>query len=103
MDTGPGVLDPYPLSPIPQPPRMSRPHIRPEGDERWIYVAHRHWMALLLRSLTPLIIGLLVGTLLLWRVLGRRPDFLGQMPPILDALNVFLALVGLLMAAALFY
>src|SRR3712207_5291726 len=82
---------------------MTTPRIRPEGDERWIYVAHRHWMALVMRSLIPLLIGLMVGGVLFWRVLGREPDFLGRVPPLLDSVNLALLLVGLLMAAALVY
>lgn len=82
---------------------MSQPHIRPEGDERWIYVAHRHWMALFLRSLIPVVLGLTVGGVFLWRVLGRERDFLGRVPPVIDGLNIALVLTGLLMAAALLY
>lgn len=82
---------------------MSRPRIRPEGDERWIYIAHRHWIALAMRS-APLAAGLLLaGGLLTWRVLGRRPDVLGRVPPLLDALNAGLAGVGVLLACALIY
>lgn len=82
---------------------MSRPRIRPEGDERWIYVARRHWMALVIRSLIPLGIGLPVGGLLLRRVLGRQPDFLGREPPLLDTINLILLLIGLIVAVALLY
>jgi len=82
---------------------MAQPRIRPEGDERWIYVAHRHWIALLMRSAVPLLLGLMLGVLLLWRILGRGPDFLGRVPPILDLVNVLLVVAGGLMVAALVY
>ena len=82
---------------------MSQPRIRPQGDERWIYVAHRHWIALVLRSAMPCAAGLLAGIVLLWRVSGREPDFLGRMPPVLDGLNALLAVIAVLAAAALVY
>lgn len=82
---------------------MSQPRIRPEGDERWIYIAHRHWIALAMRS-APLAAGLLLaGGLLAWRVLGRRPDLLGRVPALLDALTAGLAGVAVLLACALIY
>ena len=82
---------------------MRQPHIRPEGDERWIYVARRHWIALLLRAAVPLLLGLIFAVVLLWRILGREPDFLGREPPLLDAINVLLVLAGGVMLAALAY
>jgi hypothetical protein len=82
---------------------MSQPRIRPEGDERWIYIAHRHWIALVMRS-APLAAGLLLaGGLLAWRVLGRQPDVLGRISPLLDALNAGLVGIGVLLACALIY
>lgn len=82
---------------------MSRPHIRPEGDERWIYVAHRHWIALVLRSALPFLVWLAAVVGMLWRVFGRAPDFLGRVPPALDGLNVALALVAVLAALSVAY
>lgn len=82
---------------------MSQPRIRPEGDERWIFIAHRHWIALVMRS-APLATGmLLAGGLLSWRVLGRQPDVLGRVPPLLDAINAGLAGVVVLLACAMIY
>lgn len=69
---------------------MADIHLRPEGDERFIYIAHRHWVALLIRGLVPVIVfGLAVGALLV-RALDRTPDFLGRQPPLFDPLNIFL-------------
>src|SRR3712207_6609290 len=82
---------------------MRQPHIRPEGDERWVYVARRHWIALLMRAAVPLLLGLIFGVLLLWRLLGREPDFLGREPPLLDAINALLVLAGGVILAALVY
>ncbi len=82
---------------------MSQPRIRPEGDERWIYVAHRHWVALVVRSAIPFTLGLLAGGTLIWRILGRQADFLRQVPPILDTINVVLVAVGIIVAATLVY
>ena len=82
---------------------MSQPRIRPEGDERWIYIAHRHWIALVMRAFVPALLGLAVASALAWRMLGRGPDVLGRVPPMLDGLNMLLGLAGALMAAALVY
>src|SRR3954451_13470844 len=82
---------------------MNRPRIVPEGDERWIYIARRHWIALVLRSLIPGLVGLLAIAILCWRVLGRAPDFLGRLPPVLDGLNLMLMVAGILMVAILIY
>ncbi len=76
---------------------MARVSLKPEGDERFIYVAHRHWVALLLRELIP--VALLFGALLLLaiRTLGREPDFLGRQPPLFDLLNgiLFISIVAM--------
>lgn len=82
---------------------MSQPRIRPEGDERWIYIAHRHWIALVMRSSPLVVVMLLAGGLLSWRVLGREPDVLGRVPPLLDAINAGLMGVAVLLACGLIY
>ena len=82
---------------------MPQPSIKPEGDERWIYVARRHWIALVLRALAPAVLGCIAGGLLLWRVLGRGPDILGRVPPMLDPLNGLLIASGMIMVLGLVY
>jgi membrane protein YdbS with pleckstrin-like domain len=82
---------------------ITRPSIRPQGDERWIYVARRHWIALLARAAGPLLLGMAVGALLLWRVERREPDILGREPPLLDPVNGLLIVVGFAMLLALIY
>ncbi|HZG65224.1 MAG TPA: PH domain-containing protein [Herpetosiphonaceae bacterium] len=82
---------------------MSRPRIQPQSGERWIYVAHRHWIALVMRSALPLVGIVLAGGLLSWRVLGRGPDVLGRVPPLFDAANAILAVAGLLLLFGLVY
>ncbi len=82
---------------------MIKPHVRPEGDERWTYIANRHWMALLIRWLIPLIIAAIAGGLLMWRVVGREPDFLGRVPPLLSGINLALVVVLFVALLALVY
>jgi len=75
---------------------------RPQRNERIIYVARRHWIALVLRSLPPLLAGASAALVFGVRALGRS-DLLGQPPPLLDGINAVMVLVGLLSAAALAY
>jgi uncharacterized membrane protein YdbT with pleckstrin-like domain len=82
---------------------MIKPHVRPEGDERWTYVANRHWMALLIRSLIPLGLGGAAALFLAWRIFDRQPDFLGRVPALLGGLNLALSIVILVSFAALLY
>jgi uncharacterized membrane protein YdbT with pleckstrin-like domain len=82
---------------------MITPHIRPEGDERWTYVANRHWMALLIRWLIPLLVGGGAGLYLLWRVMDRQPDFLGRTPPLVNGVNLLVFFTALVSLAALLY
>lgn len=82
---------------------VAHPHIRPEGDERWIYILRRHWIALALRGSVPFVLGLVTGGLVLERSLNREPDFLGRQPPLLDSLGALLLLLAFAMAAVLLY
>jgi uncharacterized membrane protein YdbT with pleckstrin-like domain len=82
---------------------MAKIHIRPEGDERFIYVAHRHWIALLIRGLGPGLIGMITGVAFVIRGLTREPDFFGQAPPLLESTNVLLLVVTLIALAILTY
>ncbi len=82
---------------------MIKPHVRPEGDERWTYIANRHWMALLIRALIPLGVGAAAFLVLAWRILRREPDFMGRVPPLLDGLNVVIAIVFVLALLGLLY
>lgn len=82
---------------------MADIHLKPEGDERFIYVAHRHWSALLIREIVPVLVALGCVAVLAARVLTREPDFLGRTPPLLDALNVFVVISLLVVSAIMFY
>lgn len=79
---------------------MAAPNIRPEGDERFVYIADRHWAALVMRAIVPVLVGVVAIVFLGVRMLSRQPDFLGQEPPPLDALNVVL-LVSVLVTIAI--
>ena len=79
---------------------MADVHLRPEGDERFIYVAHRHWVALVLRAVVPLVIAVVASVAFGVRSLGREVDFLGRRPPIFDPLNVVL-LISLIVTVAI--
>ncbi len=75
---------------------MLEPHTQPEGDERWIYIARRHWMAFLWRIGVPLgVIAVALGIIVV-RALTRTPDFLGRVAPLVDPF------VGLLLLSILF-
>lgn len=82
---------------------MADIHLKPKGDERFIYVAHRHWSALLIREIVPVLVALVCVGLLASRVLRREVDFLGRTPPLLDALNVFLVISLLVVTAIMLY
>lgn len=82
---------------------MADIHLKPEGDERFVYVAHRHWSALLIREIVPLLMALVCLGLLAVRTLTREPDFLGRTSPLLDAFNVFLVISLLVVAAIALY
>lgn len=69
---------------------MAKVNIRPDQDERFIYTAHRHWVALLIRCLIPTLVGLLAIGIFVSRAFNREPDFFGQAPPLFDAFNIFL-------------
>ncbi|MBV9792187.1 MAG: PH domain-containing protein [Chloroflexi bacterium] len=69
---------------------MAKVNIRPDQDERFIYTAHRHWVALLIRCLIPTLVGLLAIGIFVSRAFNREPDFFGQAPPLFDPLNIFL-------------
>lgn len=82
---------------------MARVKLKPEGDEHFIYVAHRHWTALVVRALLPVVVGLLAFAALMARALLREPDFLGRQPPLFDPLNIFLMVSFLITAAIVVY
>jgi uncharacterized membrane protein YdbT with pleckstrin-like domain len=82
---------------------MAKINIRPDQDERFIYVAHRHWVALLIRSLLPALLGLFALLAFAFRALGREPDFFGQPPPLFDPLNAVLFASALVIVAILAY
>lgn len=79
---------------------MARIKLKPEGDERFIHVAHRHWIALVVRALIPVLIGLGAAITLIIRALFREPDFLGRQAPLFDPLNIFL-MVSILITTAI--
>lgn len=70
--------------------------LRPQGDERFIYITGRHWAALVIRALAPLLIAIVAAMIVIVRALDREADFLGRQPPLFDLLNI-----GLLGVAAL--
>jgi uncharacterized membrane protein YdbT with pleckstrin-like domain len=82
---------------------MAKVNIRPDEDERFMYIAHRHWVALLIRSLVPVLVGVGAVLAMLLRVLGREPDFFGQAPPLIDPLNLFFVALILLTVGILIY
>jgi uncharacterized membrane protein YdbT with pleckstrin-like domain len=82
---------------------MAKVNIRPDQDERFIYTAHRHWIALLIRGLVPALFGIVAVLAFLLRAFNREPDFFGQAPPLFDPLNIFLLLSALVMVAILVY
>lgn len=78
---------------------MARTNLKLQRDEREIYVTRRHWIAFVLRSWIPLLIGLGSAGILVVRTAGREPTFLGSQPSVLDSFNTLLVL--LLLGAAL--
>lgn len=82
---------------------MAKVHIRPDRDERFIYTAHRHWIELLIRSLIPVLVGLIALLLFAGRAFSREPDFFGESPPLFDPLNAFLFVSVLVTLAILVY
>ncbi len=82
---------------------MARVRLRPEGDERFIYVAHRHWVALLLRALIPVAVALGAVLVIGSRAFAREPDFLGRQPSLFDPLNGVLFVSVLIMAGIAAY
>lgn len=82
---------------------MSDIHLKPKGDERFIYVAHRHWSALAIRESVPILVALVCVAVLALRFLGREPDFLGREPPLLDALNISLVVSLVVVSAIALY
>lgn len=82
---------------------MAQIKLRPEGDERFIYIARRHWVALLLRELVPALVGLGAAAGFILRGLNREVDFLGRQPPLLDPLNFVLFLSIIVCAAIAVY
>jgi uncharacterized membrane protein YdbT with pleckstrin-like domain len=82
---------------------MADIRVKPRGDERFVYIAHRHWSALLIRELIPIVAALGCVGLLAVRFLNREPDFLGRPLPLLDAFNVTLAISLLVVVAIATY
>ncbi|MBA3945434.1 MAG: PH domain-containing protein [Herpetosiphonaceae bacterium] len=80
-----------------------QPKLKPEGDERWMYVARRHWIALLERAAIPLLVGAVAAIIFVVRGLTLQPDFLGNRPPLLDLLSLLLILLGLAMLVIVAY
>ncbi len=81
---------------------MRNSAFQPERNERVIYIARRHWIALLLRLSLPLLAGATTALVIWLRAFGNN-DALGRPPPLLDALNVVMLLVGLACVTALAY
>jgi hypothetical protein len=77
---------------------MTKPSFRPQGDERIILVAHRHWAAFAVRAIVPVLVGVSAAIVFLARSFGGQPDILGNPPPLFDPLGIFL-LVSLLVTA----
>jgi uncharacterized membrane protein YdbT with pleckstrin-like domain len=71
---------------------MARVNLKPEGDERFVYIAHRHWTALVIRELIPVTVGAVTLLIFVSRALFREPDFLGRQPPLFDVLNIVLGI-----------
>lgn len=82
---------------------MAKINIRPDQDERFIYTAHRHWVALLIRCLVPALVGLIALIAFASRALNREPDFFGQPPPLFDPFNAFLFASALVTLAIMAY
>ena len=82
---------------------MDQIKLKPEVDERFVYIASRHWVALLWRAALPALIGAGAAFLFVVRVLGREPDFLGREPPIFDLINAGLLLTLVVTAALVIY
>lgn len=85
---------------------MADIHLEPEGDERFNYVAHRHWMALVLRDALPVALALVAIGGFVYRSLGREVDLLGRTPPVFDLLNFGLfasALIALAIALYIYF
>ncbi|HEX6292448.1 MAG TPA: PH domain-containing protein [Herpetosiphonaceae bacterium] len=82
---------------------MAKVNIRPDQDERFIYIAHRHWVALLIRGLFPALFTLGSALVFVLRTLSSEPDFFGQAPPLLDPINLMLVLVALISFAIIAY
>ncbi len=53
--------------------------------------------------LIPLGVGGAAFLVLAWRIFRREPDFLGRVPPLLDGLNVVIAIVFVLALLGLLY
>jgi uncharacterized membrane protein YdbT with pleckstrin-like domain len=77
-----------------------RVRLRPQGDERFIYVAARHWAALVIRALPPVALAIAGVLIVVARGFDREPDFLGRQAPLFDALN--LSALGIAIFAAAF-
>lgn len=82
---------------------LPQPHIRPEGDERWIYVARRHWVALAWRAIVPFFVIVFATLGVVYRGTNREPDFLGREPALLDFLSILLLFLSLSMLLVLLY
>ncbi len=72
---------------------MARTNLKLQRDEREIYVTRRHWIAFVLRSWIPALVVLGAGGILVARIIGREPNFLGRQPSVLDGFNAVLALL----------
>lgn len=79
---------------------MADIQLQPEGDERFVYVSHRHWMALLLREIIPVLVAIVCAAVFFFRAFGREVDFLGRTPPLFDLLNSVL-FVSILVCVAI--
>jgi hypothetical protein len=82
---------------------MADIRLRPEPDERFIHVAPRHWIELVIRESVAVLIGGSLLIVLALRLLSREPDFLGRQPPLADPLNIALLVSVLAMIAIAAY
>lgn len=82
---------------------QTRVNLRPEGDERFIFIAGRHWIALALWLAPPLAVLLGAGVLLVARLLSRSSDVLGRQAAPFDAVNLVLLLMALAALAVALY